>query len=257
MGNRVIKESIKRSAEIDQLTWFEYACFINLIVTVDDYGRYLANPIILKNDLFPTKEDVTKKSIIEALEKLRSLNLIQIYQQDGKDYLQLTTWKDHQTIRNQKSKYPAPPENNCMQLNSIERKCSRNPIQSESNPNPNPTPTPHAEETDENADLFRIREEQNEILNEWERGGFPANLATFDKIIELYSIHGKEKMLEAISTTVEAAPHSPLQYLKAVLDPKKKPAPGGFKNKTAAAAFTQRDYTDETDDMDRMMEEAK
>jgi hypothetical protein len=52
----------------------------------------------------------------------------------------LVTWDKHQQIRAKKSKYPAPDEI-CNQMISNDIKCSRNPIQSESNPNPNPNPS--------------------------------------------------------------------------------------------------------------------
>jgi len=40
MPNRIIKESICRSEEIDSLSWFEEVLFYRLIVTCDDFGRY-------------------------------------------------------------------------------------------------------------------------------------------------------------------------------------------------------------------------
>ena len=67
MPNRVIKESIKRSPQIDALTWFEEVVFYRLMVTADDYGCMDARPVLLKNELFPTKENITKKSIEDAV----------------------------------------------------------------------------------------------------------------------------------------------------------------------------------------------
>ena len=37
MPNRVIKDSIKRSPQIDSLTWFEEVVFFHMILTADDY----------------------------------------------------------------------------------------------------------------------------------------------------------------------------------------------------------------------------
>jgi len=137
MPNRIIKESICTSDTIDQLTWFEEVFFCRLIVNCDDYGRFDARPAILKARLFPLKS-VTEKQIIDALNKLSTVGIVALYEYDGRPYLQLVTWEKHQQIRAKKSKYPAPDEI-CNQMISNDIKCSRNPIQSESNPNPNPS----------------------------------------------------------------------------------------------------------------------
>lgn len=161
MPNRILKESICRSEEIDSLTWFEEVLFYRLIVTCDDFGRFDGRLKIIKASCFPLKS-VTEKDIDKALNKLSAVGLVKLYQVEERPYLQLVTWSSHQTIRNQKSKYPEYSsdlqskedsqqiegdceqlksiENNCMQLKSNASNCSRNPIQSESNPNQNKNP---------------------------------------------------------------------------------------------------------------------
>ena len=150
MPNRIIKESICYSDDIDQLTAFEETVFTRLLVRVDDFGRLDARPSFLKNTLFVTKKGVTEKNVEDALIKLASLGLVRVYEVDQKPFLVLPTWEKHQTIRAKKSKYPAPLANNdnlqaseiiCKQMQTNASKCSRNPIQSnqiqsESNPNP-------------------------------------------------------------------------------------------------------------------------
>ena len=100
MGNRILKESIRTSNEIDALSWFEEALFYRLIVTVDDYGVYPADPILLGHMLFPKKESIPRKSVEQALEHLESLSLITRYRVEGKGtYLCLVTWGQHQRLR--------------------------------------------------------------------------------------------------------------------------------------------------------------
>ena len=140
MPNRIIKESICTSDTVDALTWFEEVLFYRLIVNCDDYGRYGARPAIIRGKLFPLK-DVTVKQVNEAIIKLSTVGIAKLYEVDGRPYLQLCTWADHQSIRAKKSKFPAPDvvhasEINCMQMHADDSKCARNPIQSESNPNP-------------------------------------------------------------------------------------------------------------------------
>ena len=145
MPNRVIKESIKCSPQIDALTWFEEVVFYRLIVTADDYGCFDGRPIVIKNSLFPTKDSVTVKSIESALSHLASVGLIYRYESNGMPYLTFPTWERHQRVRNKHRKYPQPEENkaekdlsaNCCQM-SASCQPESNPIriQSESNPNP-------------------------------------------------------------------------------------------------------------------------
>lgn len=149
MPNRIIKESICTSDSIDGLTWFEEVLFYRLIVNCDDYGRFDGRPAIIKNRLFPLKESLTARAVSEAINRLASVGMVALYEFEGKPYLYLPTWNCHQSVRAKRSKYPSPEdasqsndadkeqhENICKQMISDDCKCSRNPIQSESNPNP-------------------------------------------------------------------------------------------------------------------------
>lgn len=125
MPNRIIKESIRTSDSINDLSWFEECLFYRLIVSCDDYGRFDGRPAIIKGTCFPLKEGVTTKNIESALSKLTSAGLVKRYVVDGKPYLSLPSWGQHQTTRAAKSKYPNPDdgemitsENNCMQINA-------------------------------------------------------------------------------------------------------------------------------------------
>ncbi|MCC8014702.1 MAG: hypothetical protein LIO87_05855 [Eubacterium sp.] len=62
MPNRILKESICRSEEIDSLSWFEEVLFYRLIVSCDDYGRFDARTKIIKGQCLPLKS-VTERDI--------------------------------------------------------------------------------------------------------------------------------------------------------------------------------------------------
>ena len=150
MPNRIIKDSICRSESYKSLSLFQRDFFIRLIVTVDDYGRYDARPSILKAQLYPL-EGTTVATIATALKAMSTLGIVLLYSVGGRQYLQLTSWQKHQTIRAQHSKYPAPNEAGlvdnvdnlgklegktvesvdnlaCIHLKSIACSCARNPI---------------------------------------------------------------------------------------------------------------------------------
>lgn len=140
MPNRILKESICRSEEIDSLSWFEEVLFYRLIVICDDFGRYDGRAKIIKGSCFPLKS-ITEKDIDKALGRLSAVGLVRVYETQGRPYLQLVTWADHQRIRNQKSKYPEYTQDcklllsfdsNGQQTEASDNKCACNPIQSES-----------------------------------------------------------------------------------------------------------------------------
>ena len=244
MPNRVIKDSIKRSSEIGSLTWFQEVCFYRLMVTVDDNGCYLGNPQILKSDLFPLVEDLTKKAVAEALDQLEASGLIERYEVDGKEYLHMKTWEKHQRIRNKTNHYPLPPQlaANCGESRRVVASCgepprdaanrgdsrpeSKNPRILESKKTEKsaharettPPPTPFI--SDEEA--IAIQSDQNMVLDALKAGGFPDNEASRAKYLDLLAEVGKERMLEAIDQCVEHSV-SKLDYLKAVLKGPKKP----------------------------------
>ena len=174
MPNRVLSESVKRSEQIDQLSWFVEVVFYRALLTADDYGCIDGRPKLLKSDLFPTRDDVTRKAIEDSLAKLTSTDLLRAYEVSGKPYMLFPTWEKHQRIRRKKQKYPWPcgRENDvcpygaaecrktaatccqsaadCGQVADSCRTSAANcppesESESESESNPNPTPNPYAD----------------------------------------------------------------------------------------------------------------
>ena len=150
MPNRILKESVCASDSVNKLSWFEEVLFYRLIVNCDDYGRFDGRVSIIKNRLFPLKENLTGKTVAEAISKLESAGLVALYEFEGKPYLYLPGWNDHQNVRAKKSKYPEPKtehnntnvgkaqhgntcetplhsdENTCKQMNTDD--CNGNPM---------------------------------------------------------------------------------------------------------------------------------
>jgi len=146
MPNRIIKESICTSEEIDHLTPEQEVFFYRLMVNVDDYGLLDARPKILASKCFPLKSIDTKK--IEAwLRALAEIGLIKRYEVDGLPYLAIAKWAQHQQIRAKRPKYPAPESGSeiiCNQLQANVPVIQSNPIQSESESESNPKRTSRA-----------------------------------------------------------------------------------------------------------------
>ena len=148
MPNRLIKETICTSQNLNELTPEEEIFFYRLIVNCDDYGRMDARLAILRARCFPLRTDNIKENqVLKWLQSLVTHNLIDIYEVNGGRYIQFRTWENHQQIRAKRSKYP-DPNGNLISVDSIGNQVissannsprnpiQSNPIQSESNPNP-------------------------------------------------------------------------------------------------------------------------
>lgn len=145
MPNRLIKESICTSSNLNNLGADEEVFFYRLVVNCDDYGRFDARPTILRAKCFPLKIDsITDADIEKWLSSLVQHNLVTIYEADGLQCLAMVTWDKHQQVRAQRSKYPSPNGQGIASdiignhLIAGDNKCPRNPIQSNPNPYPNP-----------------------------------------------------------------------------------------------------------------------
>lgn len=110
MPNRIIKESVCTSPNIDRLSWFEEVCFYRLLVQCDDFGRLDARPALLKARLFPLKEELDTAAVTAAMDALEAVGLIERYTVLGQPYLQLPTWATHQKMRSPRQRFPAPTQ---------------------------------------------------------------------------------------------------------------------------------------------------
>jgi hypothetical protein len=134
MPNRILKDSVCTSPNIDALSREAEVFFYRLIVQCDDFGRMDARLPILRAKCYPLQIDkVTEKHVNAWLNELAKADLVTLYVVGGQTYLQMATWERHQQVRAKRSKYPNPPELaiNCNQLIADAPVIQSNPIQSE------------------------------------------------------------------------------------------------------------------------------
>lgn len=218
MPNRILKESICVSDQVNQLSWFEEAMFYRLMVNADDYGRYDGRPAIIRSRLFPLK-DVRDKQIEDALAALSSAELVEVYVVDGRPFVRLTGWDKHQTIRAKKSKYPAPDEN-CDHMKSYASKCNQmqanvSVIQSNTNPIIPPYNPPKGEDDDD--DLLLIAKQNDHVYDRAKECGFASDTATLDRLTDLIAKHGHQAVLDGLDQCVEYGAKN-LAYLRKVVE---------------------------------------
>jgi len=105
MPNRQIREGMRRSEKIANLDDNAFRLFTLLITTVDDYGRYHANLMLIKSQCYPY-DTKTVDQVKVALASLAASNLVTEYHAEGKMYLYLNQWTTR--VRAKRSKYPDP-----------------------------------------------------------------------------------------------------------------------------------------------------
>ena len=138
MPNRIIKESVRSSKKVSELSDFGFRVWVYLITYADDYGRGSADAELLCGLLFPRRRNVTEAQMRKAISELCTNGLITLYEADGETYFCFPNWDAHQTIRAKKSKFPAPVDNlqadasRCKQMQENVSVIQYNPIQSES-----------------------------------------------------------------------------------------------------------------------------
>lgn len=110
MPNRILKESLLRSRKVALLTAEEERLFTRLILTVDDYGRFYADPAIVKAACLPNIADTITNDLARAwLDRLDEVGLISRYVVDGEVYLVLFRATEFNKTRAKEPKF-APPE---------------------------------------------------------------------------------------------------------------------------------------------------
>lgn len=265
MPNRIIKESICTSENIDQLTEFQEIFFYRLMVNCDDFGRFDARPKLLSSRLFPLR-DISTDTIIETLDALQDADLIIVYSVNGHPYLQMKTWEKHQQGRATKSKYPSFEESipheadiNCNQLQSIDINCNqkqsddskchriRNRIRNtlSDNRNRNTREDDDGDQMVSDSEAREIQQDHDRVLDAAEDAGFKMSNDVRAALIALYADHGLHKVLDGLKACVKhGAPN--LAYLEAVLKGEPKKAKGN--------GYTQRDLSGAQDEaMARMI----
>lgn len=113
MPNRIIREAILSSEKVALLGWPEEVFYRRLQSVVDDYGRYEANPQLLRARCYPLQTDQVRAADISRwMAACQKSGLILCYEVDRKQYLEVLNFGQQQRSA---SKYPAP-DSKCYQV---------------------------------------------------------------------------------------------------------------------------------------------
>lgn len=150
MPSRLVREVILRSEKVNKLSFEAEVFYRRLLSVVDDFGRYSANPTLLRSACYPLKIDHIKDRQIEKwLQECFDAELLGFYDSTGKKFLEVLNVN---TPRASKSRYPTP-DNNCLQVKTKGRKCAEAPLS-----NTNTYPNTNTPDSGENPQIQNISE---------------------------------------------------------------------------------------------------
>ena len=104
--NRIIREGILTSPKLAKLGWAEEVFYRRLLSVVDDFGRYYADPGMLRAACYPRQlNKVSDSDVGKWLGACSDAALVRVYPaEDGERYLEVV--KFDQQVRAKKSKFP-------------------------------------------------------------------------------------------------------------------------------------------------------
>lgn len=110
MPNRILREGILTSPKLCKLGWGEEVFYRRLMSVVDDFGRYYAEPGLLRAACYPRQlNKVSDSDIGKWLRACEDAALVRVYPaQDGERYLEVGNFC--QQVRAKKSKFPSPDD---------------------------------------------------------------------------------------------------------------------------------------------------
>jgi hypothetical protein len=183
MPNRVIKESIFSSPNLNRLNDSSECLFYRLLLITDDHGCFEATPDFIRGKCFSKKaNNWGLKKIINSLVDLANNELIFLWTENEHLYGIFLTFKNHQRVRSlHNRKTPKPPRSlnvvsvndflrsfvvNCQQVTD---KCRQVSSSDRLNPKPKPNLKPNLNHNPNLKKLGKKLKPQNKLVTSTEK----------------------------------------------------------------------------------------
>lgn len=107
----MLSRNITISKKVSKVSEFQAKLLYTwLLPFLDDYGRFHADPNLIKGFIFPLEETITTKHIEKMLAELERVGLISLYDVDGSTYLEVVNFDKFQTFRTDRKRQAEYPE---------------------------------------------------------------------------------------------------------------------------------------------------
>ncbi len=111
MPNRIIKESIHTSPNLNNLSDLAERHFYRLLTLADDHGCFEATPSVIKGRCYSLKPKITAAKVEKWQGELTNVDIIRLWSDNGRIFGIFVTFAKHQRVRSlHRRKTPAPPE---------------------------------------------------------------------------------------------------------------------------------------------------
>lgn len=100
---RMIDKKLIISRKVNSVSLGAECLYVRVLLLTDDFGRYHADPRILKSHAFSLRR-VTERAIIKWLIELVDAGLIKLYSIDSEEYLEVVRFEDFQTFRSDRTR---------------------------------------------------------------------------------------------------------------------------------------------------------
>mgnify|MGYP001244644173 CR=1 FL=1 len=190
MPNRYIRESAIESEAVNSLSWQAEVFWRRLLNRADDFGRFTANPALLRASIFPLQLDcVSEADVQRLLAECEAAGLLFVYSSSCKRFIILNKWEKG---RAKESKYPPPDDDTIKRMQTYVYRCSH------MSPTPTPIPTPITDSDKRQAPPAGDAGLPLPGLNQ--------NLATSDGQHDTFPVPGPENPAAAKETAKDAKP---------------------------------------------------
>ncbi len=214
MPNRILREGILTSSAVTRLGWAEEVFYRRLHSVVDDFGRYYADPGMLRAACYPRQlNKVSDSDIGKWLRACVDAALVRVYPaEDGECYLEVL--KFGQQVRAKKSKFPDMRSTCVANASHLPANAHLDVSVSES------VKTSEANASDASAavDNFEVESAKAALWREsvvvLKAGGCPESLCRsfMGKLVKDY---GEPVVRDAVTAAISAQPADAREYLKA------------------------------------------
>lgn len=99
MTRRMLDSRLWANYRFGEMPMMARLLLLGIINHADDQGRIIAKPIYLRTEIFRYDTDVKDEQVAECLNLIEANGTIQLYEADGKEYLQLNNWWDYQSLQ--------------------------------------------------------------------------------------------------------------------------------------------------------------
>lgn len=116
---RMLNKVIILSKKLNHISEGAENLYYRLLVSVDDYGRFHADPGILKGQIY-TLRKISTSLIAKRIDELQKIGLIKLYKNNDEIYLEIIGFEKNQKFRSDiKRKEEYPSSNKGLRIDSV------------------------------------------------------------------------------------------------------------------------------------------